>query len=157
MACALSVIILVIILLQLPSLPPCWPYLPSVCLPIDLSYRSSLLTSLPPILPDSQNNLRCLWEIISIDCSAVLHQYTHTQTRPHRHQDNMPSPLLAGEICCSPLCCLKCITKDRFLAGLYLFYCFLEMAWTQSNKRISKNDDKHSCSVAKTKVSLVCL
>lgn len=31
------------------------------------------------------------------------------------------------------------------------------MAWTQSNKRISKNDDKHSCSVAKTKVSLVCL
>lgn len=27
----------------------------------------------------------------------------------------------------------------------------------QSNKRISKNDDKHSCSVAKTKVSLVCL
>lgn len=48
------------------------------------SYSSSISLHFH-ILPASQINLRCLWKIIIIDCSAVAHQHTHAHAHAHTH------------------------------------------------------------------------
>lgn len=49
------------------------------CFPSSNS-NSSLISPASHILPGSHFNLRCLWKIIIIDCSAVAHQPTHAGT-----------------------------------------------------------------------------
>lgn len=70
----------------------------------------------------------------------------------------MPSLHLTWEVCFTSLCCLKCITEDRFLAGHYceLLSRLLFRKGLDAVKQMDVQKWWHSCSVAKTKVSLVC-